>query len=243
MNFRPKLWLLVLFVVGVALTWISIRWSAIQTLRIESNIDVEFQILGHTDSHEKTESMVWLFATKVNTAGITGALKEPMEVGKALSKFGAIEDLTCSKNQPLTIDGLLDGLVPHQRITRLYLSSVELEDKTIHKLGKCTKLSEVTVVGALGNAENWPAMNDLKELDISFTPVSDKGFLRIVISCPKLERIQLQDAKLTKAGIETAIASLGSRKCAVLIAGVPDLTDEWRTNLAKAHPNLNLRCE
>lgn len=241
---KPKaLLFLAVLVVALVTFRLATKWRAADILLSEQNLDVTFDCLGCGNWSPSDGSVVGLLAIKSVTVSITGDLKRAKQIGGALSVFGSIKEFTCSRNYPEAVDDIFDGLPKGQRLNRLYLSSMALDDHFVSKLAKFSKVAVISIIGGEINGEQWPAMPELEDLDVSYCLITNRGLKQILLSCPKIKRLEIKNSKVTTSGVDVALAATGNRECTIVISGIPDLSDDWSSEMTKRYPNVDLRCD
>lgn len=238
-----KLLALIGLVFCLASLWMWPRWSAIQYLRSEPNLELTVQTSSDERWREISEPLVWLTANHIGAVMITGRLKSPQAVGEALGVIGPIDEISCAKEMDGDVNGLLDGLPDGQIVRRLYLANSRLTDAASSNFGRVRELKEASFVGSMVTGEQWPTMPSLEDVDLAYSPITDAGLLRVATSCPGLKRLQVKNGSVTISGVEALLSAHSERKWIVVVSGVPGFTEDWSTRLSKTYPETDLRLD
>jgi hypothetical protein len=226
----------------LASLWFLPRWRAIQYLRSESSLELTIRTSSDESWREISEPYVWLTANQIGVVRITGRLKNPQAVGRALGVMGPIDEISCSKEITSDVDSLLKGLPDGQIVRRIYLANVQLTDAASSTLGRIRELKEASFVGSVLTGEQWPTMRYLEDVDLAYSPISDAGILRIGKYCPALKRLQIKNASVTISGVESLLSAHSKRKW-IIIANVQGFTEDWLSRLSNTYPDADLRLD
>jgi hypothetical protein len=148
-------------------------------------------------------------------------LHEGKRLGEALRHFDTVEDVSIGGGSPNEIEQLFEALREQRHITSVVITSVGVSDSICDYMSGWDNVTEISIISTRITGERFPNLPKLTAIDASYSPITDKGFAKL-LSLPALEVLTLKQPTLTAAGLSNPRdVSKTARDVTISLSGIP----------------------
>lgn len=128
-------------------------------------------------------------------------MTDSVVLARSLREVGKITKLSIGQGDPQHITKFLNALGDQPNVEAVFIFNVMIPNDSCSILNQFSNLRDLAVVPSEFNGENFPLLNKLETLDLSYSPITDKGLSRIVV-LPRLRQVSMSVTKITVNGLK-----------------------------------------
>jgi hypothetical protein len=195
--------LLLLLAILVAILLLLARFVALRSidLEVQRGLSCIWSVEFRGESVNIPLLIRLITRARPTNISIDYELQNGRQLAAAINTLGCPTEISIAQGNSVEVQKLLRAIEQPAALGKLFLFNVSLPDSFSDELSRFYNLRGLAIVPSDMTGEKFPLLAHLVNLDLSYSPINDAGFARLM-ELPNLRGLKLKEPRVSAGGLD-----------------------------------------